>query len=191
MAEIIKFKKKPENVPDNLVTLKPWEFRRANWESKYFVQMLRSHWNRLERQWKEGAQIPSHFALKGGMAHTIQGIYAYRNNREKMKEVYYLAGLIDCMINQVNPILRTDSIGDIYRKVTTLKMILEINWYGHIDQVLFPIDNRFYNHLEYRDRLSRAGTMEELYHQIRDGIEEMFNILSSKYIFFTPSRGTQ
>ena len=39
------------------------------------------------------------------------------------------------------------------------------------------------NHNEYRDRLSKAETMKELYHLIRDGTDGMFDILSSEYIF--------
>jgi hypothetical protein len=76
-----------------------------------------------------------------------------------------------------------------YSKITTLKRILEVNWYGPMDQVLFPIDPRFYDHKEYRERLSGTGTMKDLYRLIRQGTDEMFDILSSKYIFFTPGEG--
>jgi len=123
------------------------------------------------------------------MAYTIQGIYINRNNERNMREVYYLAGLMDCMINQINPLLRTDLIRDIYKKAMDLKRILNLNWYGQIDQVLFPIDIRFYNQLEYREALSRARTMKDLYGFIREGTDEMFDILSLEYIFYTPGRG--
>lgn len=197
MGKVIQLKEKLETPPGNLITLRPWEFRRAYWESRHFIQMLRSQSAELERHRveinKRGNKriwhLPAHFVIKGSMAYTIGGIYRYRNNEEKMREVYYLAGLIDCMINQVNPLLRTDLIGDIYQKVFTLKKILNVNWYNHMDQVLFPLDSRFYNHLDYRGRLSRAKTMKEFYHLIREGTDEMFDILSLEYVFYTPGRG--
>jgi hypothetical protein len=197
MAKIIPLKEKLETPPDNVIALKPWEFRRADWASKHFIQMLRSQSAALERHrnevYKRGEKriwhLPGHFALKGGMAYTIHSLYKYRTNEEKMREVYYLAGLIDCMINQVNPLLRTDLIRDIYKKIVTLKKILGANWYGHIDQVLFPIDIKLFNHLKYRETISGAGTMKEFYSLIRKGTDRMFDILSREYIFYTPGRG--
>jgi len=56
------------------------------------------------------------------MAYTIRSIFLYRSNEEKMREVYYLAGLVDCMINRVHPLLRTDSISEMYKKIITLKL---------------------------------------------------------------------
>ena len=197
MAKIIKLKEKAEIPPDNLITLKPWEFRRADWESSYFIQMLRSQSDRLEKHREEAYQkrekgvwdLPSHFIHRGCMAYTIQSIYKYRNDEKKMREVYYLAGLIDCMINQVNPILRTDLIRDMYKKIMALKKVLTVNWYGQLDHVLLPIDGHCYNYREYRETLSRAKTMKELYCFIREGTDKVFDILSKEYVFYTPARG--
>jgi hypothetical protein len=197
MGEIIKLKEKDEGPPDNLIASEPWEFRKADWESKHFIQMLKSQSAKLENHRKEIYQrgekgvwhLPAHFTLRGGMAYTIQAIYTNRNNERKMREVYYLAGLIDCMINQVNPLLRTDLIRDMYKKVMALKNELNINWYGQLDQVLFPVDDQYYSAIAYRQTLSRARSMKELYHLIREGIGEMFDILSLEYVFYSPGRG--
>ena len=197
MGEIIKLKEKDEGPPDNLVASEPWEFRKADWESKHFIQMLKSQSAKLETHRKEIYQrgdkgvwhLPGHFTLRGGMAYTIRAIYTNRNNEKKMRDVYYLAGLIDCMINQVNPLLRTDLIRDMYKKVTALKNELNINWYGQLDQVLFPLDEQYYSAVEYRQTLSSARSMKELYHLIRDAIDEMFDILSLEYVFYSPRRG--
>jgi hypothetical protein len=197
MGNLINLKEKSETPPDNLITSGPWEFRRANWESKHFIQMLRSHSARLEMHRKEIYEkgdgrvrdLPAHFALSGGMAYTIQGIYAHRNCEEKMREVYYLAGLIDCMINQVSPLLRTDLIRDVYKNIITLRKALNINWYGHLNHVLFPIDAHLYNTLEYKEALSMAKTMKQLYGFIREGVDDMFDILSVEYAFYSPGQG--
>ena len=197
MDKIIQLKEKRDTAPDNLISLKPWEFRRADWENKHFLQILRSQSTKLEKHRvevsqtrdKRVSQLPIHFVLKGGMAYTIQGIFNRRDNEEKMREVYYLGGLVDGMINQVSPLLRTNRIEDIYKKVLTLKKILNVKWYGHLDQVHVPIDTELYNHLEYRERLSRANSMKEFYRLIREGTDEMFDILSFEYVFYTPGKG--
>jgi len=188
MAKIIEFKKRVEVDPEKLISSEPWEFRRAGCENSYFIQILRSHLVGSERVRRDLPQSP-HYVLKGGMAHTIHSVYSYRNSKEKMRELYYLAGLIDCMINQVSPLLRTDLIRDIYRKVTTLKRVLAVNWYGHMDQVLLPVDDRYFSWIEYREGLLGAKTMKDLYLLIREGTERMFDVLSSEYVFFTPGRG--
>lgn len=197
MGDIIKLKEREEGLPENLICTEPWEFRKADWESKHFIQMLKSQSAKLETHRKEIYQrgdkgvwhLPSHFTLRGGMAYTIQAVYTYRKNEKKMREAYYLAGLIDCMINQVNPLLRTDLIRDVYKKVITLRKALNMRWYGQLDQVLFPVDDQFYSSIEYKYRLSRAKSIKELYHLIREGIDEMFDILSLEYVFYSPGRG--
>lgn len=199
MAKIIPLEPKSEGPPDNVIALKPLEFRKADWETTRFIQMARSNSARLEchRQdvYKQGGQgvwqLPPHYSLTEGMAHTIRAMYIYREDKEKMREVYYLMGLVDCMINQVNPILRTDLIRAIYKEVFKMREELKVRWYGPITQILLPIDPLFYNEFEYKALLSGAGTMKELYQVIREGTEEMFDILSLEYVFYCPSAGFQ
>jgi hypothetical protein len=187
MAKVIKFEKRSPKEHDSLITSSPWEFRKAVWRDKHFIQVLKIHWNGFEYRRGNEKDVPPHFVLKNGLAHTIHGIYAHRNNKDKMKEVYFLAGLIDCMINRINPVLRTDLIRDMYKKIRDLKRVLNINWYGHMDRVLLPIDIRFFDHLKYENGLSEAATLKELYDLIMKGTDEMFHVLSSEYIFFTPN----
>jgi hypothetical protein len=197
MAKIIHFKERREGPPDNVITRRPWVFRRSDWENNDFLQMLKSRSHLLEKHrgeiFQKGGRgiwhLPPHYPLKRGLAYTARAAFLHRDNEIKMREAYYLAGLIDCMINQINPLLRTDLLRDMYRKIITMKSLLDMNWYGSIDQVLFPVDNRFYNDLEYREALSRAGTMKSLYRIIREGTDEMFDILSLEYVFYTPGRG--
>ena len=196
MGKVIHFKDKGLP-PDNLITAKPFEFRAADWESRHFIQMLKSQSDALEKHRKEiyekgesGVQhLPPHYVLGGSIAYTIRSIFLYRSNEEKMREVYYLAGLMDCMINRIHPLLRTENIGEMYKKIMTLKTLLSANWYGSLDQVLFPLGVHFYDDGEYRDRLSRATNMKELYHVIREQTDDMFDILSLEYVFYTPGRG--
>ncbi|MBN2126034.1 MAG: hypothetical protein JW821_17175 [Deltaproteobacteria bacterium] len=197
MAKVIRFEERTKSPPDNLISSRPWEFRRACWESRHFVEMLRSQSRKLEehrgefhRQGRRGiAQLPPHYVLSGGLANTIRAVFQFRDNEERMREVYYLAGLVDCMTNRVNPLLRTDLFREMYEKVMTLKQVLNVAWYGALDQVLFPIDPPYYNDLEYKAALSGATNMKDLYRVIREGTNEMFNILSLEYVFYTPGKG--
>ena len=196
MAKIIEFKEKLPAPPDNLICSKPWEFRSADWESQHFVQMLRSQSARLEKhrekvctKGEKGVwHLPPHYVLKGGTAYTIQAVYIHRSSETKMRDVYYLAGLIDCMINRTNPLLRTDLIRDIYRKVMTLKSILNMNWYGSLDRVFLPLDMVHYDDSKYKSALTKATNMKALYRAIREGTDDMFDILSFEYVFYTPGR---
>jgi hypothetical protein len=196
MGKVIHFRDKDGSPPDNVITLKPWEFRTADWASRQFIQMLKSQSAKLEKHRKEAcergntvSQIPPHFVLKGSMTYTVQGIYFYRTNEAKMREVYYLAGLIDCMINRAAPLLRTAVIKDIYKKVMTLKTLLNMTWYSAFDQVLFPLDYHFFNEYKYRNKISEASSAQELYRLIREGTDEMFDILALEYTFYIPARG--
>jgi hypothetical protein len=113
-------------------------------------------------------------------------MFIYRDLEHKMREVYLLAGLIDCMINQVSPILRTALLRDMYKKIFLMKKGLGITWHGPLDQVLLPIDPLFFNAEQYQAALRAASSMKELYEEIRKGTEEMFDILSVKYVFYLP-----
>lgn len=197
MGKVIYLEARSKGSIDNLITSEPLEFRRSNWGTAHYVQMLKSQSVNLEYRREENhrkandviQQIPSHFSLKGGMAYTIRAMYAYREHEDILKKVYYLAGLMDCMINQVSPVLRTDLIRSMYNSVLTMKQELNIHWYGPLDHVLLPIDPQFFNELSYRASLSGAHTMKELYQAIREGTEEMFHILSLKYVFYRPGIG--
>jgi len=133
-------------------------------------------------------QLPPHYILRGGVGHTVRNLYLHRHHEPVMRDIYYLAGLIDCMINQVNPILRTPSIQELYSKVTTLQTFLSVKWQGPLDHVLCPIDRHLFNDLQYTQAISKARTMKELYGEIRERTGRMFDILSHKYVFYAPGR---
>lgn len=197
MGSVIHLDIKREKTEDTLITAKPWEFRWSLWGGRYFILMTKSLARRLEEEHKDAflngkkttlSQPSGHIPLKGGMADTIRGVFRYRHNDIKMREVYYLAGLVDCMINQVSPLLRTSHIRRIYEKTMTLKKILDVNWYGNLDQVLFPIHDHLYDEASYRHHLSRAQSPEELSRLIRERSDHMFDILSCEYTFYAPGR---
>lgn len=198
MAEIINLMEKRGKESQNVITARPWEFRRAGWKNPYFIQILKTQAIQYEKQRKvmgesdglQSTEPTGYNILRNGLAHTIQAMYISRNNEETMRKIYYLAGLIDCMINQVNPLLRTDFIFDIYQKVTTLKRILNVHWYGEMDQVLFPLDGALFDYHNYKNVLKGSKAIKDLYSQIRKGTDSMFDVLSNEYTFYTPGRSS-
>jgi hypothetical protein len=197
MGQVIDIRKGRGHPLDNLITRTPLEFRWAGWKVSHLVQMLKSQSSHLENH-REAVhacggtgvwEVPSHFSLTGGLAHTIRALWANRHSERKMRDIYYLAGLMDCMINQVNPILRTDLLRDLYKKVFALKESLTVNWYGPLDQVLLPTHPHFFNESAYRSAVARAATMKDLYGIIERETAEMFDILSLEYVFYCPGPG--
>ncbi len=194
MGEVIQLFGEIEKSRDNLIISSPFEFRRPNWEAGHFVQMQRVHASQFiaaepktSPEASIKAPLPPHFELTGGLFNTIVSLFSYREDEEAMREVYYLTGLTDCMINQVNPVLRTDLLRDMYRRIFKMKEKLKVSWYGRpIDEVLLPIDESLFSYLLYRESLSSASTMKELYAAIEKGTGEMFDILSANYVFFCP-----
>lgn len=197
MGELIRLPFKAPLLRRNALVAKPWEFRKAHWESSHFVQMLREVADRWEDELgfpdlpesRNVGVLPPHFTLKGGVGYTIRGMCALRGEEDRMREAYYLVGLLDCLINQVNPILRTDILRDLYRKVFEMKDKLQLHWFGPLDQVLLPIDLALHDASIYRASLNRAATMKELYQRIREGTDAMFAILGRHYVFYCPRLG--
>jgi len=167
----------------------PWEFRKAPWRTPFFTQMARPLADQLSPFEDPIPSVPPHFTLNHGLACTIQAMYANRRDETRMRQTYYLVGLTDCMINQVNPILRTDVLRAMYKKVFAMKADFNIHWHGTLEQVLLPIDARFYDEAAYRSMIRQAATLQTLYRAIREGTDAMFDILSREYVFFCPSIG--
>ena len=193
MGKVIRLVTRREQDRNNLITTTPWEFRWSDGRSRFFCQVPKGHAAFFEKgsvsTGREGLPPSADCRhLKGGLACTIQALFLQRHNEEKMRQIYYLAGLVDCMINRRNPLLRTRHIRGLYGKVMTLKSILCLHWHGTIDQVLLPVNETDHPVLEYPAALSRAETMKELYRIIREATDEMFDILSRDYIFYAPVR---
>ncbi len=191
MGDLIRFTGRTKDSTGTILSSGPWDFRKPPWRTLYFTQVLRTLVEKMPRNAKTFSEMPPHFVLKGGLAYTILSLYANRKNEKEMREIYYLLGLMDCMINQINPILRTDLLRSMYKKVFAMKEKLNLHWHGTLDRVLLPIDPQLFNDLEYRSLLNRAATMKELYQTIQQGTETMFDTLALNYVFFCPGGGAE
>jgi hypothetical protein len=189
MGKVIDLHKRRKGPLIGLTAPEPWRFQRGLWRTSNFVQIRLSLAETLEHTPEGMTTLPPHFSLKGGMSFTVRSMFMNRKDEKKMREIYYLVGLTDCMINQVHPILRTDLLWGMYKKVFAMKEALNVHWHGNLDQVLLPIDLEYFDDISYRTSLTKAETMKELYRAIREGTDEMFDILSLEYAFFSPWMG--
>ncbi len=185
MGKIIALKNRFHGPPGNLISSGPWEFRKAPWGSVHFSQFLKSQAEQIETR----KTLPPHFVLKGSMAFSIRAIFANRGSEKRMREIYYLMGLMDCLINQVSPVLRTDLVRHMYREIFRMKKMFGVQYYGPLDHVLLPVDPMFFSEPEYRSSLRRARSLKDLYSAIRSGTDEMFDVLALEYVFYCPVRG--
>jgi len=185
MGKVIELRKGKNGSTANLITSRPIEFRYSHWKSAHFVQLYRPYSIEVE---KEGGseELPPHFVLKGGLASTIKGLFQHRDHEGRMKQVYLVTGIMDCMINQVNPVLRTDLLHHMFKKFFEMKQELQLHWYPPLDQVLLPIDSHLFNESHYRSALATAPTLKEIYNVIKEGTEEMFQVISKNYVFYCP-----
>ncbi|OQY49542.1 MAG: hypothetical protein B6240_03100 [Desulfobacteraceae bacterium 4572_87] len=189
MGKVIDLHNRRKGPLIGLTAPEPWRFRKGLWRTSNFVQIRLGLAETLEYTPEGLTTLPPHFSLKGGISFTIRSMFMNRKDEKKMREVYYLVGLTDCMINQVHPILRTDLLWGMYKKVFAMKEALKVHWHGNLDQVLLPIDLEYFDDITYRTSLTKAETMKELYRAIREGTDEMFDILSLEYVFFSPWMG--
>ena len=195
MARIIRLPIRHSERKANIIAARPLEFRKACKPSKYFIQMPRQRAAEFEAHYASSSgnaprvAIPWGWELKWGQDRTICSLFMYRENEKRMRRVYYLAGLVDCMINQVNPLLRTDLLRSLYREGFELKRSLDVDWSGRLNEVLLPIETFYYNRDEYKKALISAETMKELYRTIREETSNMFDALAERYVFYCPGAG--
>ncbi|HDM76397.1 MAG TPA: hypothetical protein ENG51_07990 [Deltaproteobacteria bacterium] len=193
MAEIIDIhgKNKP---PDNVINSSTFQFRWADWESGNPIQCTVMEAEKYEKHRIETIRdghkhisfVPSHFALTGGYFYTIRGIFDYRNDDNRAIDVYHLAGLMECVVNSTAPILRTDLLRSVYKKILSLKNILNVKWQGNVNHFLLPLHPDFYNPSLFLTKLNTCETLNDLYKTIKIETRKQYDIIKTTYVFYLP-----
>lgn len=181
--------------PDNIVTLRPLEFRRGDWRLGTAMMVKREESARYERHRLEAfareghthvAQVPNHFALDDGCHYTLMGLFRYRSDEPLMRRVYRLAGWMECVTNAPSPILRTDLLRRFYKSILEEREALNIVWRGNVRYFLFPLHVEYYNPNILVHRVSRTESLKELYEVIEEEANRQFDILAEHYVFYLP-----
>ena len=196
MGKIIPFFK-DDPTRSNIITANPLQMRWADWEGGNSILVLKEDAVKFElhrRAVLNGehshiSYVPNHISIKNGMESTLNALLRYKEQPDKMQEIYFLAGLMECLINVPQPVLRTALIRSYYQKVFDLKNKLNVRWHSRATSFLFPMRTTHYSHTDFHKKLSEADTLQKLLGEIRQGVEEQFFILGKEYVFYIPRAG--
>jgi hypothetical protein len=196
MAELIDLTQRLSNL-DNLIAPAPLEWRRADWLTGFVLQCTREESkgfeaHRLEAYRVHGHKhigtVPNHFKLDGGYHFTVMGLFHHREDEAAMRQVYYLAGLMEAVTNAPSAILRTDLLRRVYQTIMEERERLGVVWRGHVRHFLLPLHADHYNSNLLFHRIGSAESLKDLYQQIRAETDTQFEILAQYYVFYLPER---
>ena len=198
MGKIISFDD-GRKVEDNLICQQPLEFRRGDWHEGQVIQALRMEAEKYQAHRREALIgghrhikfVPEHFALVGGWDYTILAVYRWRQSDRQAREVYRLAGLMECVVNASCPILRTDLLHSLYKTILDLRRRLNVSWLGGSSQFTLPIHPHLYERKRFFERICQADTLKTLYEVVEQETTAQFNLLAAQYVFYLPQRIVQ
>ncbi len=193
MAEVIDIRGN-RALPDNRIVSSTFDFRWADWEAGKPIQCIKAEAEKYERHRAKSIReghihisfVPSHFSLTGGYFYTLRGIFSYRNDDTRAMEVYLLAGLMECVMNGTAPILRTDLLRSVYKKILSLKDSLRVTWQGDVDNFLLPLHPNLYGPTLFLSRVNGCETLKDLYKTIKIETQRQYEIIKEAYVFYLP-----
>jgi hypothetical protein len=194
MAELIDLTKKLPHL-ENLLALKPLEWRRGDWLTGHAMLCTREESKRFEAHRAEAYRVkghkhigfvPNHFKLDDGYYYTVLGLFRHRDDEAMMRRVYYLAGLMEGVTNAPSPILRTDLLRRVYQSIMEERERLEVVWRGQVRHFLLPLHVDRYNPNLFYHHIVGAESLKDLYEKIRIETDIQFDILVKHYVFYLP-----
>jgi hypothetical protein len=192
MADIIDLTSrfKPEN---NLIAVSPLEFRKSEWLSGNAIMCTREESAKVEAQRRKSISqrppvrlVPNHVALDGGYHYTCLFLFRFRDDEKRMRRLYYLAGLMECVNKAPSPVLRTDLVRRFFKIIKEEREELNVAWKGNVTDFLLPIDPEHYDPWAFLDALSNAQSLKDLFDVIEKETNFQFDILSGNYVFYVP-----
>ena len=197
MAEIIDFGDSRKG-DDNLICRKPLEFRRGDWRQGHILLCLRSEAQKYQQHRIKAIAdghthirfVPDHFSLVSGCDYTAIGLFRWREEEERARDFYRLAGLMECVVNSTSPLLRTDLLRSLYKSIMELKSTLNFSWKGDSSKFLLPLHRQFYDRNHFFNKILRSSTLKELYENVESETTIQFDVLAAEYVFYLPKRIT-
>lgn len=132
------------------------------------------------------AFVPSHISLEDGYHYTILGLFRYRTNEQKMRRVYRLAGLMECVTNASSAILRTDLLRRFYQMILEERETLNVVWRGNVRHFLLPVYPELRDPNLFFYRVEKAESLKELFQTIEADTNEQLDIIGQNYVFYVP-----
>ncbi len=192
MADIIDLSSrlKPAN---NLIAVSPFEFRKNEWISGNAVLCTREQSARLEDQRRKSTPdrrpitiVPNHVVLDGGYHYTCLWLFRFREDEKRMRRLYFLAGLMECVTKAPSPVLRTDLVRRFFKIINEQRTQLNVSWKGNARNFLLPLHAGHYGPGVFIDAVGSAASLKELLAVIEKETDSQFDILAGNYVFYVP-----
>lgn len=194
MADIIDLsaRLKPEN---NLIAATPLEFRKGGWLSGSAILCTREESAKLEAQRRKATGssrsitiVPSHTRLDGGYHWTALWLFRFREDEQRMRRLYWLAGLMECATKSPSPVLRTDLVRRFFKIINEERDKLNVSWKADVQEFLLPLLPEHYNMSVFNDIARNASSLKELLVGIEEETNAQFDILAGSYVFYVPEK---
>ncbi len=195
MAQVIEFDGHRRHA-DTLLCRRPLEFRLGNWPTGFALLCTRGEARRFEHRLQQQAgdsqsdpivKVANHIRLDDGCHFTVQGLFRHRRDEDRMRRVYRLAGLMECVTSVSSPVLRTDLLRHVYRTILDERAALAVAWRGNVTHYLLPLYCQHYNRDLFFHRVRTAESLKAFYSVIADETEEQFRVLSRDYVIYVPT----
>jgi hypothetical protein len=192
MADIIDLSKRLKPV-HNLIASAPLEFRRGQWLSVSAIQCTREESAKLEAHRRKTTQdrplitlVPNHVTLDGGYHFTFMWLFRFREDEKRMRRLYRLAGLMECVTKAPSPVLRTDLVRRFFKIITEERENLNVSWKGNVRDFLLPIHRDHYDQGVFIETIRTAASLKDLLNGIEKETNYQFDILAENYVFYVP-----
>jgi len=192
MADIIDLSSRFKRGP-NLITTSPLEFRKSEWLSGSAILCTREESAKLEAQRRRSTSdrppmtlVPNHFNLESGHHYTCLWLFRFRDDEKRMRRLYWLAGLMECVTKAPSPVLRTDLVRRFFKIINEEREKLNVSWKGNVRNFLLPIHAELYAPDIFMDKISVAPSLKELLEEIEKETNSQFAILAANYVFYVP-----
>ena len=184
---------------DNTLSRKPFCFRRAGWLLSAPAQVARPEaevYQERRRQALEAGQpadfIPSYLTLRGSLAQTLGALFRFRDDEPRMRQAYFLAGLMEMATSLSHDVLRSDLIRRVFAEIEENSARLKVRWQSWDQGFLLPLylsgENLPAARLQWS--LGRAGTLKELLASLRGETDAQFDLAGRRFVYYLPPSWT-
>jgi hypothetical protein len=177
----------------NLIAMSPLEFRKGQWLSGSAILCTREESAKLEAQRRKATPdrppitlVPNHITLDGGYHYTSLWLFRFREDETRMRRLYRLAGLMECVTKAPSPVLRTDLVRRFFKIINAEREQLNVSWKGNVRNFLLPLHAEHYNPGVFIDTISGAPSLKDLLAGIERETDSQFDILANSYVFYVP-----
>lgn len=194
MGSTLEFPTPPGGGDDHVISQSPYRLRWADWRIANIILVHVQSAAVYEDQRQEdlaqgrepGGQVPPHFVLDGGMQQTAMAILRHHRDPQALRDISYLAALMEALVNTPCAILRTDLIRRVYQEVDALSSRLSLRWQGQAEQFLLPLNEDAQHPGLFAQRVPPLDNLQEFFQVLGEIADQRHQALGKSYVFYYP-----